>query len=114
MTVTVDAVIFFEIVDAEQALCAVDDYRWKNDKAATNQTNILLIVHLNENDLYTEQKTVQLSLNFSPISNFHNRYVFFKISECMESNMFIDMVVELKCLQEKWTFVTFLVRQNTT
>ena len=29
MTVTVDAVIFFEIIDAEQALCAVDDYRYK-------------------------------------------------------------------------------------
>ena len=28
MTVTVDAVIFFEIIDAEQALCAVDDYRY--------------------------------------------------------------------------------------
>jgi hypothetical protein len=28
VTVTVDAVIFFEIIDAEQALCAVDDYRY--------------------------------------------------------------------------------------
>ena len=28
VTVTVDAVVYFNVVDAEQALCTVDDYRW--------------------------------------------------------------------------------------
>ena len=28
MTVTVDAVVYFNVVTAELALCSVDDYRW--------------------------------------------------------------------------------------
>mgnify|MGYP007015685787 CR=1 FL=1 len=33
MTVTVDAVVYFNVVTAELALCSVDDYRWGKIKS---------------------------------------------------------------------------------
>jgi hypothetical protein len=31
VTVSVDAVVYFNVIDAEQALCSVDDFRWLQD-----------------------------------------------------------------------------------
>ena len=31
VTVSVDAVVYFNVIDAERALCSVDDFRWDWD-----------------------------------------------------------------------------------
>jgi len=57
VTVTVDAVIFFEIVDAEQALCAVDDYSHSTRLlAATTLRNVLGTKNLAE--ILSERETI--------------------------------------------------------
>jgi erythrocyte band 7 integral membrane protein len=57
VTVTVDAVIFFEIIDAEQALCAVDDYSHSTRLlAATTLRNVLGTKNLAE--ILSERETI--------------------------------------------------------
>ena len=50
VTVSVDAVVYFNVIDAEQALCSVDDFRWFEILLVKRlRTNLLQSLFLNSN-----------------------------------------------------------------